>query len=107
MRRISLLFFAAFFVFASGSCVDNSCLNDVKIIAVLQNPNNAKMVYIILKDQRGNYKKTDLYLANSITACGVTVHARDFIGHDNLFGALPGQEEEYQEYLQTQLAAKR
>lgn len=107
MRRIVSLVFAAFIVFTLGSCVDRDCLNDVKIIAVLQNSNNAKMVYIILKDQKGNYKKTDLYFANSITACGVTVHAGDFIGHPNLFGALPGQEEEYQEYLQTQLAVRK
>jgi hypothetical protein len=95
MWRIVCLIIAAA-VFASACGQESRCQN-AEIIAV--EPYHATRVWVVYKDPDGRYHRESLFQTDSITACGVTVRAEDYLSGHNAYGAVPSQEREYLKYL--------
>ncbi len=93
------LFAACFIVLIALSLLSCEVLyrQATKVVAVEKY--HATRVWVVYKDCDGKYRKASLFQSDTINVFGAVIYADDYLSGRKKYGHLPGQEEEYQNYL--------
>lgn len=94
MRFLKVVFLGA--VLFLCSC-DVEKWKPTKIVAVEKYHDTR--VWVIYKDKDGKCRKESLFQSDTVNCFGSVVCAEEYLSGRKSYGAVPGQENEYQKYL--------